>query len=272
MKRFFGEVVKENWVNILIMVQMISEGFALANLHNYRSGTREPLLRSILEYVIRDEARHVAFGHLYVRQAIAQLHPDDREAVAENAFRRTVEARDWFGPKAFLDVEPAFAAVGLSIDDVAVEFPRAHGSFVDLLRARAQHQPERRAFTYLADGDETEELLSYAELETRARAIGALLQSVAARGERVVLLYPPGLDFIVAFLGCLYAGAIAVPAYPPAPARLQRMLPRLEAVVKDAGAAVVLTTSPILTMAEAIFGVAPGLQAAKWLATDETIL
>ncbi len=147
----------------------------------------------------------------------------------------------------------------------------AHGSFVDLLRARAQHQPERRAFTYLADGDETEELLSYAELETRARAIGALLQSVAARGERVVLLYPPGLDFIVAFLGCLYAGAIAVPAYPPAPARLQRMLPRLEAVVKDAGAAVVLTTSPILTMAEAIFGVAPGLQAAKWLATDETI-
>ncbi len=128
MKRFFGEVVKENWVNILIMVQMISEGFALANLHNYRSGTREPLLRSILEYVIRDEARHVAFGHLYVRQAIAQLHPDDREAVAENAFRRTVEARDWFGPKAFLDVEPAFAAVGLSIDDVAVEFARARKS------------------------------------------------------------------------------------------------------------------------------------------------
>ena len=88
-------------------------------------------------------------------------------------------------------------------------------NLVDLLRHRASHQAHDRAFTYLVDG-ETEELhLSYEGLDRQARAVAARLQALNLAGERALLLYPAGLDFIVAFFGCLYAGVVAVPAYPP---------------------------------------------------------
>jgi hypothetical protein len=121
---FYDEIIQENWVNILILVQIISEGFALANFHNYRNGTREPLLRRLLEYVIRDEARHVAFGHRYAGQAIEKLHPDELEETAEKTFHRTMQVRSWYGPQALLDLAPAFQAADISIDDVAAQLVR----------------------------------------------------------------------------------------------------------------------------------------------------
>ncbi len=71
------------------------------------------------------------------------------------------------------------------------------------------------------------------ELDRRARAIAASLQEAARPDDRVLLLLPSDLDFVAAFFGCLYAGVVAVPAYPP---RLlpQRSLPRLLAIVGDA--------------------------------------
>ncbi|WP_437896085.1 amino acid adenylation domain-containing protein [Sorangium sp. So ce124] len=142
-------------------------------------------------------------------------------------------------------------------------------TLVDVLRHRAYHQPERRAFTFLPDGELEEIHVSYAELDRQARAIGATLQQAGATGERVLLLYPPGLGYIAAFFGCLYAGAVAVPAYPPDPSRLNRTLPRLAVIVRDAQATVALTTSPILSMAELVFEQAPGLKRLRWIATDE---
>ncbi|HVR97040.1 MAG TPA: condensation domain-containing protein, partial [Thermoanaerobaculia bacterium] len=85
--------------------------------------------------------------------------------------------------------------------------------------------------------------LTFGELDQRARAIGSRLQELSAEGERAVLLYPPGLDFIAAFFGCLYSGVVAVPAYPP---RGNRGLPRLASIVADASPRVVLTTSALL--------------------------
>src|SRR5262245_4858117 len=93
-------------------------------------------------------------------------------------------------------------------------------TLVDLLRWRALHQSDRRAYTFLMDGETDEVPLTYGELDRQARAIGAMLQRVAAPGERALLLYPPGPEYIAAFFGCLYAGVVAVPAYPPNPARL----------------------------------------------------
>src|SRR5579859_4972793 len=87
-------------------------------------------------------------------------------------------------------------------------------TLVELLRWRAFDQPDQKAYIFLADGEE-EYSLTYGELDRQSRAIGALLQRLDAMGERVLLLYPPGLDYISAFFGCLYAGSIAVPAYPP---------------------------------------------------------
>lgn len=88
-------------------------------------------------------------------------------------------------------------------------------TLVQLLHRRAMNQPERLAYTFWPDGEKEHAILTYGELDRRARAGAALLQSLGATGERVLLLYPPGLDFIAAFFACLYAGAVAVPVYPP---------------------------------------------------------
>lgn len=114
-------------------------------------------------------------------------------------------------------------------------------TFDEILRRHAQAQPERIAYTFLQDGEEEiREPISYAELDRRARAVGARLQSLAGLGERALLLLPPGLDYIVAFMACLYAGMTAVPAYPP---RNARNLPRVKAIVQDSHAVVVLTVA-----------------------------
>lgn len=88
-------------------------------------------------------------------------------------------------------------------------------TWVELLQSRALNQPEQTAFTFLADTDIPGSHLTYAELDRRSRAIAAQLQHLDLAGERALLLYPPGLEFLCAFLGCLYAGVVAVPAYPP---------------------------------------------------------
>ncbi|HYO16630.1 MAG TPA: AMP-binding protein, partial [Thermoanaerobaculia bacterium] len=103
------------------------------------------------------------------------------------------------------------------------EAERTPFNWIQLLRQRAQQDPNKCAYTFLTDGEEEGASLTYAELDLRARALGAWLQRMDAAGERALLLYNPGLEFIAAFLGCLYAGTAAVPAYPP---RSARMLPR----------------------------------------------
>ncbi|HVG32646.1 MAG TPA: beta-ketoacyl synthase N-terminal-like domain-containing protein [Pyrinomonadaceae bacterium] len=141
-------------------------------------------------------------------------------------------------------------------------------TLIELLRWRAEHQPARHAYTYLADGEAEEGSLTYAELDERARAVASWLQSLGAAGDRALLLYPPGLDFIAAFFGCLYAGVVAVPVYPPHPSRPEQTLARLRAVVADAQAALMMTTTKILSRAESLFVEAPDLRRLKWLATD----
>ncbi len=141
-------------------------------------------------------------------------------------------------------------------------------TFVEILRSRSRSQPDQHAYTFLLDGEAGEAHLTYRDLDRQARAIGALQQRFGRPGERALLLYPPGLDYIAAFLGCLYAGVIAVPAYPPNPARLERTLPRLRAIVRDAQPTFALTTSPILGLVSALAAQDPEFQALRWLATD----
>ena len=112
-------------------------------------------------------------------------------------------------------------------------------SFVDLLQQRAGLHPDRLAFSFLQDGDSETVRLSYADLDRRARAIAAALQARGLSGQRALLLYNPGLDFVAGFFGCLYADVTAVPAYPP---RSAQLLTRLAAIIRDADVAVALTT------------------------------
>ncbi|MFP2926242.1 AMP-binding protein [Pyxidicoccus sp. 3LG] len=141
-------------------------------------------------------------------------------------------------------------------------------NFLRTLNARADSTPESRAYTFLSDGESDEQHLSYAQVLQRSREVGGLLQDAGARGEPVLLLFPPGLDYLIAFLGCMQAGAIAVPAYPPDPARLARTLPRLEALTADARARFVLAPGFIRDMAGGLFEQAGALASARWLALD----
>ncbi|GHH88237.1 hypothetical protein GCM10018793_67150 [Streptomyces sulfonofaciens] len=113
---------------------------------------------------------------------------------------------------------------------------------------------------FLEDGERHESRIGYAELDRRARRTAGRLLASGAAGRPALLLFPPGLDYISAFFGCLYAGVAAVPAYPP---QGERGLRRLSAVVADAGAAVALTTQGLLSLAGPLLD--PGL---RWLAVD----
>ena len=138
-------------------------------------------------------------------------------------------------------------------------------TLVDILRQRARQQPEKLGFTFLGDREEQETTLTYCELDLRARTISGSLIRRGLRGERALLLYPPGLDFIAGFFGCLYAGLIAVPAYPPRP---KRTIKRLEAIATDAEAKVALTTRSVLSSLEQILAQTPALSSMTWLASD----
>jgi acyl-CoA synthetase (AMP-forming)/AMP-acid ligase II len=142
-------------------------------------------------------------------------------------------------------------------------------TLVEILRWRARQRPELRTYTYLIDGEAEGDYLTHAALDCQARSIAALLQGCRAGGERALLLYPAGLEFIPAFFGCLYAGVIAVPLPAPNLAQPQRTLPRLRAIISDAQPSVVLTTSAILSDTEALFAQAPELQKLRWVATDK---
>src|ERR1041384_1764346 len=139
-------------------------------------------------------------------------------------------------------------------------------TLVDLLRQRALHQPHRTAYIFLRDG-ESEESLTYGELDTRARAIAVQLQSTVAQGQRILLLYPSGLEFISAFWGGVYAGVVAVPAYPP---RANRSLTRLQAIVSDAGAAAALTTDTILSRLDPLLKFTNELNELRWMTASSS--
>ncbi|MGC4002922.1 MAG: AMP-binding protein [Pirellulales bacterium] len=138
-------------------------------------------------------------------------------------------------------------------------------NLVDLLLHRSTHQGHDRAFTFLADGENEEQPLTYRELDRQARAIGASA-ALGLTGQRALLLYPAGLEFIAAFFGCLYAGVIAVPAYPP---RRNRNLQRIQGISDDAEAKIALTTNEVHERVAGLLDETPHLKSIMWLATDK---
>lgn len=142
-------------------------------------------------------------------------------------------------------------------------------TLVDLLRSRCGTNP-RAGFRFLANGeiDGDSESWDFGELDRRARAVAARLQALGLAGERALMLFPPGLDFIAGFFGCLYAGVVAVPAYPPEPARIAATLPRLRGIVRDARPAVLLTTALVEQLAQGLGALAPELGVLEVVAVD----
>ena len=138
-------------------------------------------------------------------------------------------------------------------------------TLIDRLQEQESIQPDKRAFTFLADGETEIDSLTYQQLNQKAKAIAFVLQSHHAQGKRALLLFQPGLDFITAFLGCLYAGVVAVPVYPP---RANRSVERLVAIVEDATASFALTTASIREEVADKFARHHATEKLQFIATD----
>ncbi|WP_367254171.1 non-ribosomal peptide synthetase [Pseudomonas sp. stari2] len=123
----------------------------------------------------------------------------------------------------------------------AFELP---STLVQALQRRAALTPDRLALRFLAETEEQAVVLSYRELDQRARTIAAALQAEAGFGDRAVLLFPSGPDYVAAFFGCLYAGVIAVPAYPPESAKRHHQ-ERLLSIIADAEPRLLLTSADL---------------------------
>src|SRR5437870_8530027 len=139
---------------------------------------------------------------------------------------------------------------------------RFRSTFVEVVQEHAVLRPGRPAYTFLRDERENA-VLTYEALDVRARAIAAMLIGEGLYGRRALLLFAPGLQFVEAFLGCLYAGAVAVPVYPPEPGLLKRTLPRFLAIIDDSQAEGVLTVESILERFETTTTELPALRRLK---------
>lgn len=139
-------------------------------------------------------------------------------------------------------------------------------TLVHILHNRALHQPDEIAYTFLPNGEITGYSLTYQALEERVKALASRLQSDRVSGARILLLYSPGLDFIIAFLGCLYAGAVAVPAYPP---RNNQNNLRLEALIEDAQVTIILTITSELDKVKKLVSQDSHLKSVEILTTDD---
>jgi acyl-CoA synthetase (AMP-forming)/AMP-acid ligase II len=142
--------------------------------------------------------------------------------------------------------------------------PRNCSTLPELLQQRAIFQPSVVAYTFLMDGESKQIDITYAQLDRQARMIAAQLQQNQTVGDRAILLYPPGLEFISAFFGCLYAGVIAIPSNPP---RRNEKNSRLEKILADAQTNLVLTTASFFEARSAQLEHPSELATIQWLIT-----
>jgi acyl-CoA synthetase (AMP-forming)/AMP-acid ligase II len=144
-------------------------------------------------------------------------------------------------------------------------------TLLELVLQRAEQLGEKLAFRYLRQGevDGPVDELTYAQLARRGRVVGEALQREVRVGARALLLFPSGLDFVVAFLGAQLGGAIPVPVYPPDPSRLEKSMDRLRGIVADCSPEVVLTTAAIKELAQPLLLREPSLRGLPWIAIDD---
>ena len=138
-------------------------------------------------------------------------------------------------------------------------------TIADVLTYRSYLAGDKVAFSFICGDGEKQATLTFSELRSRAMAIAAELQLRMSVGERALLVYPPGLDFITAFFGCIYAGILAVPVTMP---NRKRTTTALASIIDSCRPSLVLSTSDNCLQAKVFYANQPSLIAREWLATD----
>ncbi|MBN1944832.1 MAG: AMP-binding protein [Bradymonadales bacterium] len=132
----------------------------------------------------------------------------------------------------------------------------------------AEETPDNLAYTFIGDDGQETGRRTYAQLDRRSRAVAVALSASVRSGERVLLVIEPGIGFMEAYLGCLYAGIIAVPTYPPDPARLAQSIPRLRGIAEDCRPSMVLVSEMIQMFAGAVRDQLGELGEKPWLPVE----
>ena len=140
---------------------------------------------------------------------------------------------------------------------------------LDVLRWRAEHQPDQTAYVFLRDGVTPDAVLTYKELDLKACSIAGYLQARFHPGTCLLLVYPPGLDFVQAFWGALYAGMVAVPVPPPDAFRLKQSTARLLRIAEDARPAGALSTSQVCAILRQQDFPENSILRERWISLDE---
>jgi acyl-CoA synthetase (AMP-forming)/AMP-acid ligase II len=139
-------------------------------------------------------------------------------------------------------------------------------NLVDIVKIHSKEKPDDIAYTYLVDGEDQEVHITFGELDRQARNFAAALQKVSQSGDRALLLYPSGLEFIVAFLGCLYAGIIAAPTTVP---HLKRSTPRLKLMMEDANAKIACTTRAVFEKIQSMLDEDYEFNKVNWIINED---
>ncbi len=140
-------------------------------------------------------------------------------------------------------------------------------TFIDVLEVRGENDTDDDLFVFVAD-DEGSDHYTFGRLDANARSVAACLQTALSPGDRALLLYPPGPDYLIAITACLLAGVVAVPAYPPDIQRLSQSVSRIAGIIRDSQAVTVLTVEALRASVEQFVGAQAGVNALRVIATD----
>ncbi len=153
-----------------------------------------------------------------------------------------------------------------SVEQLLHPYSPPETTLVDRLRYWRSARPDEQVYRFLGDGVNETEAITFSQLDERARACAAKLVSLGLRGQRALLMYPSGIEFIVAFFACQYAGVTAIPAYPP---RRNRNMGRINTIADDARTSIALTTREVIDRRN-LMGIENGVLRDKvWLPTEE---
>lgn len=146
------------------------------------------------------------------------------------------------------------------------KLPNEFETLVDLLQWRAKEMPNKVAFTFLKDGVDETDQITFAQLDARARQIAARLQQESTDNPTALLLYPQGIEHMCALWGCMYAGVRAVPLFVP---QNDRVYKRIKAIQLDSGAQYVLCDRDSYERLEKRFDRMPEVADLDWIISDE---